>query len=49
MPLDHLLTYPGRLALTYNEPLVILIVSVWAITHIEDWVIIEMKKPVKTK
>jgi len=36
VPLSHILTHPGRLAVTYNEPLLLMIVSGWAITRGSD-------------
>ncbi|MCA9270652.1 MAG: ABC transporter permease subunit, partial [Planctomycetales bacterium] len=36
VPLAHLLTYAGRIAVVYNEPLVLLIVSVWAVSRGSD-------------
>ena len=38
VPLDHLLTYPGRIAIGFEEFIVILIVSVWAISRGSDCV-----------
>ena len=36
VPLSHLLTYPGRIAVFYNEPMVVLLISVWAIARGSD-------------
>ena len=36
VPLAHLLTYPGRIAVVYNEPLVVLIMTVWAVSRGSD-------------
>ena len=36
VPLDHLLTYPGRIAVTFEELIVILLISVWAIGRGSD-------------
>lgn len=36
VPLSHLLTYPGRIAVVYNEPLVVLIMTVWAVSRGSD-------------
>jgi len=36
VPLSHLLTYPGRIAVLYNEPMVVLLISIWAISRGSD-------------
>lgn len=36
VPLAHLLTYPGRIAVVYNEPIVMLLVTVWAVARGSD-------------
>jgi ABC-2 type transport system permease protein len=36
VPLSHLLTYPGRIAVVFNEPLVVLIMTVWAVSRGSD-------------
>ena len=36
VPLAHLLTYPGRVAVVFNEPMVVLIVTVWAVARGSD-------------
>lgn len=36
VPLSHLLTYAGRIAVVFNEPLVVLIVTVWAVARGSD-------------
>ncbi len=36
VPFSHLLTYPGRIAVFYNEPMVVLMISIWAIGRGSD-------------
>jgi len=36
VPFDHLITYPGRIAVCYDHPLVFLTVAVWAIARGSD-------------
>ena len=38
VPLDHLLTYAGRIAVGFDEFIVVLLVSVWAISRASDCV-----------
>lgn len=38
VPFDQLFTYPGRIALTFDEPVVILCMTVWAIARGSDCV-----------
>ena len=36
VPLSHLLTYPGRIAVVFNEPIVVLSMTVWTIARGSD-------------
>ena len=44
VPIDQLFSYPVRIALTYEEPLVFLAISVWAISRASDCVSGELSR-----